>query len=50
MCISFGCGYFAKVSAKKALWEVVMLMRSAAGDHTAAIGRALFAHQSPYRS
>jgi hypothetical protein len=50
MCISFGCGYFAKVSAKKALWEVVTLVQSAAGDHTAAIGRALFAHQSPYRS
>jgi hypothetical protein len=50
MCIPFGGGYFAKVYAKKALWEVVGLVQMAPSDHSAAIRRALFAHQVPYAS
>ena len=41
MCLSFGAGYFAKVSAKKALWELVGMVQSSPGEYAGAIGRAL---------
>lgn len=43
MCI-LGCGgaYFAKVSCKKGMWDVVTLLQSAPGDHAEAIRRALY--------
>jgi hypothetical protein len=41
MCLAFGGGYFAKVWAKKALWEMVGMMQSAPAEYTAAISRIL---------
>jgi hypothetical protein len=41
MCLGFGAGYFAKVSAKKALWELVGMVQAAPGEYAGAIGRAL---------
>jgi len=49
MCIPFGAGYFAKVWAKKALWEIVGMVRSAPGEHAAAICRTL-SGAAPYAS
>jgi hypothetical protein len=43
MCIPFGGAYFAKVYAKKALWEVVSMVQASSGDYGSAMGRALFA-------
>jgi hypothetical protein len=42
MCIAFGGGYFAKVSYKKALWEVVSVVQSAPGEYAEAMSRALY--------
>jgi hypothetical protein len=42
MCLGFGVGYFAKVSAKKALWELVAMVQAAPGEYAEAIGRSLF--------
>ena len=41
-------GYFAKVSAKKALWELVAMVQSAPGEHAEAIRRALSGPAAPY--
>ena len=41
MCLAFGGGYFAKVWAKKALWEVVAMVQSGPGEYAEAISRAL---------
>ena len=43
MCI-LGCGgaYFVKVSAKKAMWELVTELQTAPGYHVEAISRALY--------
>ncbi len=49
MCIPFGAGYFAKVSAKKALWEMAGMVRSAPGEYAEAISRALSGAAAPYR-
>ena len=37
----FGVGYFANVSAKKALWGLVSMVQSAPGECADAIGRAM---------
>jgi hypothetical protein len=42
MCIAFGGGYFAKVSAKKAIWELITVAQSGPGEYGEAIGRAIY--------
>ena len=49
MCLWFGAGYFAKVWAKKALWEVVVMVQSAPGEYAEAIIRALSGPAAPRR-
>jgi hypothetical protein len=49
MCLGFGAGYFAKVSAKKALWELVGMVRAAPAEYAGAIGRALSGPADPHR-
>jgi hypothetical protein len=48
MCIPFGAGYFAKVSAKKALWEIVGMVQSAPGEYAEAIIRSPSGPAAPY--
>ena len=48
MCLAFGGGYFAKVSAKKALWEVVGMVQSGPGEYAEAIRRAFSGAMAPY--
>ena len=47
MCLGFGAGYFAKVSAKKALWELVGMVQAAPGEYAGAVGRALLSRVGP---
>jgi hypothetical protein len=49
MCLGFGAGYFAKVSAKKALWELAGMVQAAPAEYAGAIGRALSGYADPYR-
>jgi len=42
LCIlGFGGAYFAKVSAKKGMWELVAILQAAPAEHAEAIHRAL---------
>jgi hypothetical protein len=45
LCFPFGGAYFAKVSAKRALWEMVTLLRDAPDAHRNALARALYGDQ-----
>jgi hypothetical protein len=45
--LAFGAGYFAKVSAKTALWELVGMVQSTPGEYAEAIRRALSGPTAP---
>ena len=47
MCLPFGAGYFAKVWAKKALWELVGMVQSSPAEYPEAIRRALSGPTAP---